>query len=61
VLRTFVIISLLLGGSFALTAFNVGYSRAGEKYISKQKEKRKSIRPGYYYGRPGSGGIRGGK
>ena len=59
-LRVIVIMSLLLGGAYALTAFNVGYSRAGEKYISKQREKRKSIRPGYYRGRPGSGGIRGG-
>ncbi len=51
-----------MGGVFFLSNYNVGYSTAGEKYISKHRDERKSIRPGYYHGRPyGSGGFRGGK
>jgi hypothetical protein len=57
-----IIAFLLLGGVFSLSTYNIGYSSAGEKYISKHREERKSIRPGYFYGRPyGSGGYRGGK
>ncbi|OHD63637.1 MAG: hypothetical protein A2176_05755 [Spirochaetes bacterium RBG_13_51_14] len=60
-IRSILIASLLLGGGFFISAYNVGYSTAGEKYISKRREERKSLRPGYYYGRPGYGGFRGGK
>jgi hypothetical protein len=60
-IRSILIASLLLGGGFFMSAYNVGYSSAGEKYISKHREQRKSLRPGYYYGRPGYSGFRGGK
>jgi hypothetical protein len=57
-----IIALLLLGGVFSLSNYNIGYSSAGEKYISKHRDERKSIRPGYFYGRTyGSGGYRGGK
>lgn len=60
-IRSILIASLLMGGGFLMSHFNVGYSRAGEQYISKQREQRKSLRPGYYDGRPGYGSSRGGK
>ncbi len=61
-LRSAIISLALMGGVFFLSNYNVGYSTAGEKYISKHRDERKSIRPGYYHGRPyGSGGFRGGK
>jgi hypothetical protein len=60
-IRSILIASLLLGGGFFMSAYNVGYSAAGEKYISKHRDQRKSLRPGYYYGRPGYGGFKGGK
>lgn len=62
--------SLLIAvGLFSLTLLMSStffcYSRAGKDYISKQREKRKSIRPGvgYYgvYGYGRRGGFRGGK
>lgn len=60
-IRSIIIAALLMGGGFGLSAFNIGYSSAGEKYISKHRTERKSLRPGYFYGRPGYGGFRGGK
>lgn len=60
-IRSILIAALLMGGGFALSAFNVGYSTAGEKYIAKHRDERKTLRPGYYYGRAGYGGFRGGK
>ncbi|MBP7736648.1 MAG: hypothetical protein KA369_11795 [Spirochaetes bacterium] len=60
-IRSILIMALLMGGGFAVSNFNMGYSTAGQKYISKHREQRKSLRPGYYYGRPGYGGFRGGK
>jgi hypothetical protein len=38
---------------------NIGYTTAGENYISKHREQRKSIRPGYYHGGYYAGGARG--
>ncbi len=60
---------LVAGGLFAAISMMsykyIGYSNAGSSYISKQRELRKSIRPGYYGyagSRYASGGIRrGGK
>jgi hypothetical protein len=60
-IRSIIIMAVLLGGGFFMSSYNVGYSTAGEKYISKHRETRKSLRPGFYYGRPGYGGFRGGK
>jgi hypothetical protein len=60
-IRSILIAVLLTGVGFAASIFNVGYSTAGQKYISKHRDERKSLRPGYYYGRPGYGGFRGGK
>jgi hypothetical protein len=60
-IRSILIALLLVGGGFFMSTYNVGYSSAGEKYISKHRNERKSLRPGYYYGRPGYGGFRGGK
>lgn len=60
-IRSILIAALLTGGVFAMSTYNVGYSTAGEKYISKHRDERKSLRPGYYYGRAGYGGYRGGK
>jgi hypothetical protein len=61
-IRSLLIALVFLGGGFFVSNFNVGYSTAGEKYISKHREERKSLRPGYYYGRTyGTGGFRGGK
>lgn len=60
-LRSIIITVAMMAGSFLLSAYNIGYSTAGEKYISKHREERKSVRPGYYRSRPGYGGFRGGK
>ncbi len=62
-IRSIIIILGLLGGGALLSSFNIGYSTAGENYISKHREQRKSIRPGgYYYGSTyHGGGFRGGK
>ena len=66
-LRAILISAVLLSGAFFLTEYFVGYPRAGKQYITEQREKRKSIRPGMgYYGYhamrgSGSRGFRGGK
>ena len=60
-IRSILIALFLVGGGFFMSAYNVGYSSAGERYISKHRDERKSLRPGYYYGRSGHGGFRGGK
>jgi hypothetical protein len=60
-IRSILIALLLMGGGFFISSYNVGYSHAGEKYISKHRDQRKSLRPGYYYGRTGYGSFHGGK
>ena len=65
-IRSLIIAAVLFGGALLSSLFSVGYSSAGENYISKHREARKSLRPGglYYMGGPhgrGAGGFRGGK
>jgi hypothetical protein len=60
-IRSILIAALLLGGGFALSTYNVGYSIAGEKYVSRHRDERKSLRPGYYSGRGGYGAFKSGK
>jgi hypothetical protein len=60
-IRSILIASLLMGGGFFISSYNVGYSQAGEKYISSRRDQLKSLRPGFYYGRPGYGSFHGGK
>ncbi len=52
---------ILLGGGFAMSHFLVGYPRAGNDYISKHREMRKSIRHGSGFIAGGPRGFRGGK
>lgn len=62
-IRTLIVVIILLGGAFALASTYTLYPRAGSYYISKTRETRRSIRvgSGYYGGRMGTGGFRGGK
>lgn len=61
-IRSIIVILALMSGGALFSVFNFGYSKAGENYISKHREQRKSIRPGYYYGGTyRGGGFRGGK
>lgn len=49
--RTIVVVVLLMGGGFLMASTFVGYPRAGKTYITKHREKRKSLRTGSgYYG-----------
>ncbi len=62
-IRSLIIALLLSGGVFAMSTWFVGYPRAGMRYITAQKEQRRSVRPGshYYGGHYGARGFRGGK
>ena len=64
-LKTIIITLVVFGTTTLMSTYYFGYSRAGNSYISKQRKKRRSIRPGVgYYGRYGygrRGGFRGGK
>ena len=62
-IRTLIVILLLFSGTFAMSQFYVGYPRGGKYYVSKHREKRKSLRVGSgYYGPSvyGSRSFRGG-
>lgn len=60
-IKSIIVALVILGTGFAASHFYIGYPRAGKKYISKHREKRKSLRhgSGFYY--MGSRGFRGGK
>ncbi|HOS41310.1 MAG TPA: hypothetical protein PLG31_16375 [Spirochaetota bacterium] len=57
------VVVLALGGVYWMSSQFVGYNRAGNYYIGKQRTERKSVRVGSagYYGRGRPGGIRTGK
>ncbi len=60
-LKSIIVTLILIGSGFFMSAFLVGYPVAGKKYISKQREKRKSLRYGSAYFIGGARGFRGGK
>jgi hypothetical protein len=63
-IRSIIVVLIILGSSYALTATHFLYPRAGKYYISKKKEARRSLRAGgglYGPGLRGSGGLRAGK
>ena len=63
-LKSIIVSLLIFGGVFSLSYYLVGYDKAGNYYIGKQRKKRKSLRVGspYYHGYyGGSRGLRGGK
>lgn len=61
--RAIVVVVLMLGGLYWLSSQFIGYNRAGNYYIGKQRKERKSVRVGSagYYGYGRTGGYRTGK
>ncbi len=62
-IRSLILSGLLMSGAYSLSSFFVGYSHAGEQYLSAQREARKSLRQGSrtYFRTGGTGSFRSGK
>ena len=62
-IRSLILSGLLMSGAYSLSSFFVGYSHAGEQYLSAQREARKSLRQGSRTGfrTGGTGSFRSGK
>ena len=56
-IRTFLVSTLLFGGTFWMSQDYIGYDKAGKAYITKQREERKSR--SVRVGSPGDYGSRG--
>lgn len=62
-IRSIIISLVLMSGAYSLSSLFVGYSHAGEQYVSAAREARKSIRQGSRtnFRTGGSGSFRSGK
>jgi hypothetical protein len=62
-IRSIIAALIMMTGAYSLSSFYVGYSHAGEQYVSAAREARKSLRQGSRtnFRTGGSGGFKSGK